>query len=228
MEHKSNRVKAIKVLLFLSIVILFQSCCWFDSDCNECFDDPNLFFPELITNIPEITRTTRPTFIGQQFYPQGVIVGVPNGVYVFNEFFSVTRFIPEIGQNTTFFWNRDTPPNFTNLIEGETITYYKLVANLRPDNNLECLFTEAREITSVLDVRVRANDTGEIVGERRVVQTIFEIPAGQFGIFNFEFVFIACGNYEFNIEIDPDGNLTETTTTDNNYSETQENFGFCF
>lgn len=203
-------------------------CCWFDPDeCKDCFEDPNLFFPNFVTNV-EITRTFQPTFLGFQYFPNGVSIGVFNNTIAFNEFFSVTRFVPELNQNVIFFWNRDTPPNFTNLNSGELVTYYKSVFNTRQDNSLECIFADVEEVTSVLDVRVRANDNGEIIGTRRVEKTIFNIPSGQYATFNFEFEFIACGNYEFDIQIDPEGQLSETSVIDNNYSETQENFGFCF
>ena len=72
------------------------------------------------------------------------------------------------------------------------------------------------------------SENGDIVGERIVEETIFEIPSGGSAFFNFEFVFFQCGIYEFNIEIDPDGQLTETSIIDNNFSDVHPNFGNCF
>ena len=220
-----GRFGTVKILLVSVLLLSLQGCCWFQ-DCEECYKDPNLFFPYTVTNI-EIARTTNPTFVGQQFSQVGANVVVFEGTFATNEFFSITRFIPEINANTTFFWNRDIPPAFNNLEEGEIITYYKMVQNLNQESSLECIFSKAREVTSVLDVRVRTKG-GEIVGERTVTQTVLEIPSGQYGIFKFEFDFLSCGNYEFDIIIDPDGNLTETNVDDNNYTENREDFGFCF
>ncbi|MEM5565372.1 hypothetical protein WNY78_09660 [Psychroserpens sp. AS72] len=224
MERKCLLNKKIGIVIFFT---LLQSCCWFNDDCDECFEDANLWFPETVTNI-EITRTLQPTFIGNQFYPNGTSVGVFNNVFVYNEFFSVTKYVQGINQNVIFFWNRDTPPNFSNLEDGEIVTYYKTVVNRRFDNSLECAFANVEEVKSILEVRVRTNDTGEIIGQREVEQTIFNIPSGQYGTFHYSFEFLACGNYEFDIQIDPEGQLSETSVNDNNYSEVQEDFGFCF
>ena len=224
MEGKRLLNKKVSVVI---LYILLQSCCWFQDDCDTCFEDANLWFPETVTNV-EITRTFQPTFIGNQFYPNGTSVGVYNNVLVYNEFFSVTKYVQGINQNVIFFWNRDTPPNFASLEEGEVVTYYKTVVNRRLDNSIECSFANVEEVKSILEVRVRTNDTGEIIGQREVEQTIFNIPSGQYGTFNYSFEFLACGNYEFDIQIDPEGQLSETSINDNNYSEVQENFGFCF
>ncbi|WP_435577452.1 hypothetical protein [Gilvibacter sp.] len=225
---KSGRILDIKKTLGLLLLgVLTVSCCWFDPDeCEECFEKANLFFPGTITNTL-VATTAEPTFVGFEYFPTGTQVGVANGIFAFNEFFSVRRFVPEIGTEAIFFWNRDTPTPLGQILEGETVTYYKLVANLRADNSLECAFAEAREVKSVLDVRVRAED-GQIVGERTVERTVFEIPSGGTAIFNFQFVFFQCGTYEFDIVIDPEGQLSETSVVDNGFSEVHPNFGVCF
>ncbi len=219
----------LRLMKYLGIGLLFlslQGCCWFGK-CDDCFEDPNLWFPDAVTNVT-LTTTFQPTFVGQTYFPAGTAVGVAPGVWATNEFFSVTRFVQGINQNVVFFWNKDTPPNFSNLEEGETIVYYKTVVNQRQDNSLDCIFETAQEVKSVLDVRVRTNDTGEIVGERKVEKTVFNIPSGQYATFSFNFEYLSCGNYEFNIAIDPDGKLSESSVNDNNYSETKTDFGFCF
>lgn len=185
------------------LCILLQSCCWFQ-ECDDCFEDANLWFPEFVTNV-EITGTFQPTFIGNQYYPNDVSVIVFNDVLVFNEFFSVTKYVQGIKQNVIFFWNRDTPTNFANLEDGEMVTYYKTVVNQRLDNSLEYAFANVEEVKSILEVRVRINDTGEIIGEQQVEQTIFNIASGKYGYFNYRFEFLSCGNYEFNVQIDPNG-----------------------
>ncbi len=207
--------------------LLFGSCCWIDPDsCEDCFEDANLWFPDFVYNV-KITQTFIPTYVGGSFYPQGTVVFV-NQQGAFNEFFSVKKYAPAIGREAIFFWNRDVPPNFFSLEDGERITYYKTVVNTRQDNSIECVFAEVEEVKSILDVRVRSNENGEIIGTRKVEKTIFNIPSGKYGTFDFTFDFIACGNYEFDIQIDPEGQLSETSVIDNNYSEAQEDFGFCF
>lgn len=213
-----------KILVYCLIILVVQSCCWFKK-CDECFEDANLWFPDQVTNV-EIARSYGPTYVSGVYYPSGTIVGVTNNVYTFNEFFSVKRYMPEVGQQVTFFWNRNTPPNFTSLEEGEMITYYKTVVNQRVDNSLECVFQEVEEVKSILDVKVRTVN-GEIEGTRTVEKTIFNIPSGKYGTFNFEFEFFACGNYEFDITLDPEGQLNETSIIDNNYLEVIPNFGSC-
>ena len=220
---ESKRYIFVKCLSAVFLVVLLQGCCWF-KDCEECFEDPNLFFPDFVTDV-RVDQTTNPTFFGPIYYPTGTILGVPPGSTTFNEFFSVTRFVEGIG-SVTYFWNRDLQTPIGTIMEGETVTYYKMVANTRTDNSLDCLLTEPRQITTVLDVKVRA-ENGEIIGTREVEKTILEIPSGKTGIFNFDFVFFACGQYEFDIEIDPNGQLAETTVFDNNYSEVHPNFGSC-
>lgn len=213
--------------LLVLICICSSSCCWFNpKECEDCFEDPNLWFPETVTGI-EITRTSIPTWVGQTFYQFGTTVGVlPNNVAI-NEFFSVTRKAPGTNQDFIYFWNANTPPIFDRLNEGEKITFYKTVVNLKPDAFDECFFTEAEQVKSILDVKIKNREDG-VLGERRVERTITNIPAGQYATFSFEFEFLACGNYEFDIQIDPEGKLSETSVIDNNFSETKTNFGFCF
>lgn len=214
-----------RILGSVFLCLLLQACCWF-KECDECFEDANLWFPDQVTSI-EIERTYVPTTINGQYHQFGTSIGVYNGVYAFNEFFAVTRFDSQINQNVKHFWNRDTPPSFANLEEGEIITFYKAVFNQNLENSIECSFQEVQEVSSILEVKVRT-DAGDIVGTRTVEQTIFSIPSGKYGVFKFEFEFLSCGNYEFDIEIDPSGQLSETSINDNNYSEEQTNFGFCF
>lgn len=227
MGNHCSAMKKFRVFFVFIYFFAISSCCWFNPDsCENCFEDANLWFPPVVYNV-EITRTNTPTFINGQYYPFGTVIGVGSGG-AFNEFFSVVKYQPLVGQNVTYFWNRDTLPGFTNLENGEEITFYKTVVNTRQDNSIDCIFEEVEEVTSILDVRVRTNDTGEIIGTRQVEKTIFNIPSGKYGTFNFTFDFIACGNYELDIRIDPEGQLNETSVNDNNYSETQQNFGFCF
>lgn len=204
-----------------------SGCCWFNTkECEDCFEEPNLWFPNTVTNI-DIVNTNIPTWVGQTFYQFGRSVGVsPNDVAI-NEFFSVKRKAPGTNQEFIFFWNVDNPPVFDRLFEGEIITLYKTVVNLKPDVFDECLFTTAEEVKSVLDVKIRNREDG-LIGKRTVEKTLFSIPAGQHATFSFEFEFLACGNYEFDIQIDPEGKLSETSIIDNNFSETKTNFGFCF
>ena len=99
------------------------------------------------------------------------------------------------------------------------------MVNQRLDNSIDCVFQTVEEVSSILDVKIRAQD-GEEVGRRTVEKTIFNIPAGQYATFSFEFEYLICGNYEFNIEIDPSGRLSETTVKDNNFSEVKTDFCF--
>nr|WP_321411283.1 hypothetical protein [uncultured Allomuricauda sp.] len=225
MENNSGVRKSYSILLFVLLSISSNSCCWFNEDaCKDCFEKANLFFPSTVSNL-QITRTFQPTYIGFQFYPQGTVVGVLPNVIAFNEFFSIEREMPGTNIKVIYFWNRDTPPAFTDLQEGELITFYKTVVNRRIDNSVDCIFQTAEEVKSILDVKIKA-ENGEEVGRRTVEQTIFNIPAGQYATFNFEFEYLVCGNYEFNIEIDPEGRLTETSVKDNNFSEVKTNFCF--
>lgn len=217
----------IKICIIAIFMITINSCCLIDpNSCEECFEDANLWFPIYVYNV-EIARSLTPTYVNGVYYPNGTVISAGN-MATYNEFFSVVKYEPFLGQNVTFFWNRNTPPGFTNLLDGEHITFYKTVVNTRQDNSIDCLFQEVEEVKSILEVRVRTNDTGEIIGTRQVERTIFNIPSGQYGTFDFTFEFISCGNYEFDIQIDPEGQLNETSITDNNYSETQQDFGFCF
>lgn len=219
-------VKRLGFLLFFTLFcLLISSCCWFDSDeCKDCFEDANLFFPLNVSNV-EITRTFQPTYVGTQFFPEGTVVGVLPNIVAFNEFFSIEREAPGTGIRILYFWNRDTPPVFTDLQEGELITFYKTVVNQRLDNSIDCVFQTAEEVKSILDVKIRA-ENGEEVGRRIVEQTIFNIPAGQYATFNFEFEYLRCGDYEFDIQIDPEGRLRETSVEDNNFSEVKTDFCF--
>ncbi len=220
--------KLMRNFLLGLLCLSLSACCWFNpKECEDCFEEPNLWFPETVTNV-EITRTSIPTWVGQVFYPAGTTVGVFQNVFVINEFFSVKRTDSATNREFIFFWNANTPPAFDRLFEGEKITFYKTVVNLKPDLANECLFTTAEEVKSVLDVKVRRGEGGTPIGQRSVEKTVLSIPAGQYATFSFEFEFLACGNYEFDIQIDPDGKLAETSINDNNFSETKTNFGFCF
>lgn len=225
MEDFYSIKRGIGTIFLVVFAFFLSSCCWFDTKaCKECFEEANLFFPLTVSNV-EITRTFQPTFVGNQFFPQGTVVGVLPNVMAFNEFFSIERVAPGTNAVVLYFWNRDTPPAFTNLQEGERITFYKTVVNQRLDNSIDCVFQTVEEVSSILDVKIRAQD-GEEVGRRTVEKTIFNIPAGQYATFSFEFEYLICGNYEFNIEIDPSGRLSETTVKDNNFSEVKTDFCF--
>jgi hypothetical protein len=107
-------------------------------------------------------------------------------------------------------------------VEGEVISLYMIVFNIK-QGDIGCIFEEARSIESVLDFKVRVKD-GEIVGEQKIIQKIFSVPAGKSGVFCFNFEYKGDGQYNFNIDFTAEG-IVETDTLDNNYTISIDNLG---
>lgn len=210
-----------KKLLILSIIsITFFGC------PKDCFEDPNLIAPPFVNNVIVKQNSPEPIYIGQQFFPYGSSIIAFNSI---NRFFSLTR-TNQFGVPITFWWNEQTPPPFSPLgvppfnpiLEGEMITYHVTIFNNKV-GEIGCIFESAREIESILKVRVRAMD-GEIVGTQTITQTKFDVPAGQYAVFGFPFTYEGDGNYELNVRFSADG-LIETDTIDNNYNVELMNLG---
>ncbi len=197
-------------LCLVSIILFSGSCC--DKDC---FEDPNLVAPPYVTGLFKL-YTPDPIYIGQVFYPYGQEIRVYNAI---NRFFSVQR--PDVNGNIiTYYWNDQTPPPFSHLDEDEEVTMYVVIFNNKV-GNFDCIFEEAQIIESELRVRYRVENQ-QVVGVQKVIETQYKVPAGNYAIFEFPFLYRGDGNYDLNITFSSEG-LSEIDTTDNNYSVSLSN-----
>lgn len=215
----------IKVLPFI-ITCIFCTC-------EDCYEDSNLVAPEYVTalygSVEIVPFNSDPVYVGQTYYRHGASVIIYGGATVLNRFFLLKR-IDQLGNSVNFFWNENNLPPF-NLyasppfhlpMEGEKINLYMVVFNVK-QGDLSCIFKEAKSVESVLDVKVVVQD-GEVIGEQRVVQKKYNIPAGNSAVFNYEFDYQGVGQYLINIDFTSEG-IVETDTMDNNYSTSLRNLG---
>lgn len=205
--------------IFFISLLLFVSC------KEDCYENAKITVPARVTNLI-FDKSYLPTFVGSYYYPYGTDVFVTYPQTAQNKLHKITR--QSIGGGlVNYYWNDELPPAFGNVLIGEKITTFFVVFNYEPDQikSIKCQFSSVKEIKSILEVKVRTDSTGTITGQRTIEQTLYDIPAGQYKVYQFPITYNICGEYDFNLNIDPNGDLTNTNIVDKNYTQKSR---FCF
>jgi len=217
-------MKFASIIALITLLAVLSS-----SSCNDCYENPNLEVLPMVYNFTIKSYTNEAFFVGHQYFQWGQPVHVgPSGTK--NRIFSVLR-KDTLGLPIAFWWNDFTPPPWDSLSnypfmqplqKGETVTLHLIINNTKL-GKLECIYKEAKSVTSVLNVNVRVKD-GDIVGTQTITQTQYNIPAGQRAVFEFPFEYKGPGNYKLDLNFTAEG-IIETDTTDNNYTVDLDNLG---
>ena len=228
MGNRSSLLKYIPLEVACILITIFIV-----TSCGDCYEDPNLVIPPVITaqygDVELVPFKREQAYIGTWYYPYGTDVKLLNGTTVINRFFSLRRY-DSYGNSITFYWNDNTPPPFNVFAskpfhlpeKGELISLYMAIFNIKY-GNIDCIYKDSDKVESVLDLKVVVKDE-EVIGEQKVIQTIYNVPAGGNKVFKFDFKYNGNGLYNFNVNFTADG-IIETDTIDNNYSVSVNNLG---